>query len=247
MIRQLKWKLQAALRQRGIDVRKAPAAFEPIPVFRLAVEALMARRGDGLRFVQVGANDGLFGDPLRPYILSRGWSGILIEPQIDVFARLKANYAECADRLVFENLAISCDDKLTLYLPPADLAESRLVYAQSIVSSDPAVIARQMGIAEAQLRRIDVPAMTLNALFEKHAIAALDLLQIDAEGYDWEVLQTLDLGRVAPAIIQLETGHMGRRDISAMAAHLNQAGYLIYYGGWQGDTLAMRRELFDHA
>ena len=38
--------LQSAMRRRGIDVRKAPASFDPIPVFRLAVEALMARYGD---------------------------------------------------------------------------------------------------------------------------------------------------------------------------------------------------------
>lgn len=244
MLKAIKTMVQTGLRGRGIDVRKAPARHDPIPVFSLAVEALMARRGDSLTFVQVGANDGLFGDPLRPYVLTRGWTGILVEPQIDVFERLKQNYSECGDRLVFENLAISDADRLTLYLPPEGWAGRDQVYAESIVSNDAGVIARQIGTDPANLRRIDVPAMTLDALFAKHGIAELDLLQIDAEGYDWQVLQTLDLARVKPHLIQLESGHLTRAALTSAADHLNASGYLVYYGGWQGDMLAMRREFF---
>ena len=243
-IQRAKRYLQSAMRRRGIDVRKAPASFEPIPVFRLAVEALMARHGEALNFVQVGANDGVFGDPLRPYVLTRGWRGVLVEPQLAVFERLKANYAECADRLVFENLAISSLDKLTLYLPPTHLGDRDPTHAHSIVSSDASVIARQIDMPESQLHRVDVPAMTLDALLRRHSITKLDLLQIDAEGYDWEVLQTLDLSRVSPSLIQLETGHLTRSALTSAAKHLNDSGYLIYYGGLQGDTLAMKREFF---
>lgn len=244
MIRKLKNALQSKLRSHGIDVRKAPARFDHIPVFKLAVEALMARRGDALSFVQVGANDGMYGDPLRPYVLTRGWKGILVEPQVNVFHKLKANYAECADRLVFENLAISTDEKLTLYLPPEGLDGRDEVYAESIVSSDAKVIARQIGMDESKLRKVDVPAMTLDMLFAKHGITELDLLQIDAEGYDWQVLQTLDLNKVKPLLIQMETGHLDRKSLSLIAEHLNASGYLMYYGGWQGDTVAMRRDFF---
>lgn len=245
MLKAIKNQLQSGLRRCGIDVRKAPARHDPIPVFSLAVEVLMSRRGDSLSFVQIGANDGLFGDPLRPYVLAHGWKGVLVEPQIDVFERLKQNYAECGDRLVFENLAISNADKLTLYLPPEGWAGRDQVYAESIVSSNAGIIARQIGTDPANLRRIDVPAMTLNALFEKHGIAELDLLQIDAEGYDWQVLKTLDLDRYKPHLIQLESGHLTRADLTSAADHLNTSGYLVYYGGWQGDMLAMRREFFD--
>jgi FkbM family methyltransferase len=240
----LKNAFQASLRRHGIELRKAPARFEPIPVFKLAVEALMARRGDGLHFVQVGANDGVFSDPLRPYVLSRGWHGVLVEPQPLVFERLKANYAACADRLHFENLAISTQPSLTLYMPPLAADGRSMVYAESVVSTNARVIAQQIGIREDQLRQVVVPAMTLDALFAKHGIEELDLLQIDAEGYDWQVLQTLNLATTAPMLIQLETGHMTRPDLSAMAGRLQDCGYLFFYGGMQGDALAMRKDFF---
>ena len=239
--------LQSAMRRRGIDVRKAPASFGRIPVFRLAVEALMARYGDELSFVQVGANDGVFGDPLRPYVLNRGWRGVLVEPQLEVFERLKRNYETCADRLIFENIAISSRDTLTLYLPPTLLGDRDPIHAHSIVSSDASVIARQIRMPVGDLHRVDVPAVTLDALFERHGIYNLDLLQIDAEGYDWEVLQTLDLAKVSPRLIQLETGHLSRSALTSAAKHLNRSGYLVYYGGLQGDTLAMKREFFEDA
>lgn len=245
MLRAIKSTLQAGLRSRGIDIRKVPAQFSHIPVFRLAVEALMARRGDALSFVQVGANDGKFGDPLRSYVLTRGWKGVLVEPQPDVFQKLKANYAECTDRLAFENLAISDQGSLTLYLPPLELDGRDKTYAESIVSSDADVIARQIGMSKNKLRKVIVPAVTLDELLSKHGMVDVDLLQIDAEGYDWQVLQTLSLDRVRPKLIQLETGHMGRRDLTEMARHLNSAGYLIYYGGWQGDTVAMEKSFFE--
>jgi FkbM family methyltransferase len=232
------------LRRRGIEVRKTPASFAAIPVFDLAVQALMSQRGDVLSFVQVGANDGMFVDPLRSYVLSRGWRGILVEPQPDVFRRLKANYAQCADRLIFENVAISSQDHLTLYLPPTDLGNRDQSHAYSVVSSDARVIARAVGMTENQLRTVEVPALTLDALLARHRITDVDLLQIDAEGYDWDVLQTLDLGKVAPTLIQFETGHLNRKKLTEMAEHLDTAGYLIYYPG-SNDALAMRREFFE--
>lgn len=245
MVGRLRRATQSALRRRGIEVRKVPANFAAMPVFRLAVEALMARRGDVLNFVQVGANDGVFTDPLRPYVLARGWRGVLVEPQIDVFERLKANYAQSAGSLVFENIAISSKDTVTLYLPPADLGDRDPAHAHAVVSVDADVIARQIGMPESSLRRVEVPAMTLDALLERHSINELDILQIDAEGYDWDVLQTLDLQRVAPTLIQLESGHLNRPTLARMAQDLNAAGYLLYYGGHQGDSLAMKREFFD--
>ena len=241
MIRIARQFAQNWLRNSGIEVRKVPPAFEALSVFCLAVEGRMAQRGDALRFVQIGANDGVVGDPLRSYILERGWTGILVEPQPAVFAQLKANYSECADRLVFENLAIGPSETVPLYVPiqPVNRASNK-AYGTGAASSNAAVTARQLNLAPKDLQRIDIPAITLDKLFEKHGLAELDLLQIDAEGFDWQVLKTLDLKRFRPAIIQLETGHLQRPDLAAMAQALNVADYVIYFGGWQGDTLAMR-------
>src|SRR5688572_761255 len=59
-------------------------------------------------FVQIGAFDGLAGDPLRPLILeNENWTGVLAEPHPDAFERLQRNYAAQSQRLKFLNAAIS--------------------------------------------------------------------------------------------------------------------------------------------
>ena len=40
---------------------------------------------DNCFFIEVGANDGIYLDPLYPYIIKNNWSGILIEPNHIVF------------------------------------------------------------------------------------------------------------------------------------------------------------------
>lgn len=242
----LPWRwIQRRLLIGGIEVRKFPTAeFKPLRVFDLAVQAIMATRGQPLRFVQVGANDGSFVDPLRPYIMQCGWRGILIEPQPDVFERLVFNYAAYMGQLAFENVAISSGDALTLYLPPVDLDETeKAVHARSVVSADPRVIGRQLGVSINRLRRIEVPSITLEALFYKHGVDDLDVLQIDAEGFDWAVLQTFDLRKLAPRVIQVETGHLKRSELGALTLALTSNGYEIYYGGHQGDLVALREDV----
>src|SRR5579863_6851588 len=47
-----------------------------------------------VRYVEVGANDGVIADPVFPWIEKHRLQGILIEPQKDIFNRLKKNYAD---------------------------------------------------------------------------------------------------------------------------------------------------------
>src|SRR5262249_9456440 len=59
-------------------------------------------------FIQVGAYDGITGDPIRPLVLSHpNWQGALIEPMPDAFAQLKNNYASMGAKLHFFNCAVS--------------------------------------------------------------------------------------------------------------------------------------------
>lgn len=240
MLKRLRRKVLRDLRRRGIEIRKAPGGdWQALNVFQLAAEALMARRGDALSFVQVGANDGVYGDPIRHYIFERGWHGVLVEPQPDVFARLKDNYPGHAERLVFEQVAIGPEGTLTLYRPPPDLADT---WGLSVVSADPRVAAKSLGISPDRLDKIEVPSIPLDTLFERHRIGRLDVLQIDVEGLDWTILKTVDLARYRPTLIQFESGHMRRGEITEAVHALNAHGYDVNYGGWQGDLVALRRD-----
>jgi hypothetical protein len=70
-------------------------------------DTIMDHVGDDISFIQIGACDGMTGDPLRACILSNPrWEGVVVEPNPVVFEELKKNYAEQADRIEFSSEAI---------------------------------------------------------------------------------------------------------------------------------------------
>jgi FkbM family methyltransferase len=194
----------------------------------------MAVNGKALQFVQIGANDGVYGDPLRKYVTSFPWRGILVEPQQDVFMQLRSNYDAEKERLVFENVAISDHSgQITMYR-----GKHRAIWENSVVSADPETTGRQLRAAGRELEAFTVPCLTLNELLEKHQIYTFDVLQIDAEGHEFKILSTLDLSRFTPLLIQLEHFHMSRRDVDRTVQYLTNGNYRVHYGGHQIDTLA---------
>jgi FkbM family methyltransferase len=162
----LKTFIRKVVRKYGYQIQKYPVvAFSPIPVFDLSVQLLMAVRGDSLNFIQVGANDGKYGDPLHSFIVKYPWHGILVEPQPNIFAKLRENYAAMKNRLIFENIAIAKDlSTIAMYRAP----ENPDVYEASVVSVNPKAVARQLGLKLRHLERFFVPCTTLDELVKKY-------------------------------------------------------------------------------
>ena len=82
-----------------------------------------------LHFMQIGAYDGVSGDPLRSLVLNNtNWSGVLVEPQPDAFAKLQRNYSKQAARLKFVNAAISnrAGELPFYFIPPDEIDRLRL-------------------------------------------------------------------------------------------------------------------------
>ena len=74
-------------------------------LYNSIVDAYAERNADFF-FIQVGANDGVRNDPIGPKVKKYGWHGVLIEPQPDLFEKLKENYRGYGG-LHFENAAVS--------------------------------------------------------------------------------------------------------------------------------------------
>src|SRR5579863_8068997 len=68
-------------------------------------------------YLQIGAFDGIAGDPMFALIERHALRGILVEPQRWAFDQLKANYARFgASRFVFVNAAVAAENgSRTLY------------------------------------------------------------------------------------------------------------------------------------
>ena len=58
----------------------------------------------------------------------------------------------------------------------------------------------------------------------KHAVDRIDVLHIDAEGYDWMVLRQFDLRRYRPSVVRSEQSSLGTSDRAAAPAFVRAEG-----------------------
>lgn len=79
--------------------------FNPKDKLQSFLNEYSKRKNNKIQFVQIGANDGQWNDPIYKFIRRDKWTGLLIEPQKDIYNRLIQNYNGFKN-LLFENVAI---------------------------------------------------------------------------------------------------------------------------------------------
>ena len=231
---------------RGVDGKVGQISFEGV------LHAYLAARPDAF-FVQLGSHDGQTGDPLFQVIDNTGIRGLLVEPQLDLFNALVKRHGENR-RLIFERAALSnSDGSIELYkADPTFWAANELPgeVVSQIASLDANQIRKhveQFGgkkLAEREseyLTSETVPALTLSSLLEKHGISSVDILQVDCEGFDYEILQMVDWTRPTPDIVHFEHVHLSESDRLAAWSLLEKHGYRLYLSGGI-NTLAIAGE-----
>jgi hypothetical protein len=77
-----------------------------------------------------------------------------------------------------------------------------------------------------------VDCMTLHDLLEKHQVKKIDLLQIDAEGYDYRILRQLNFEKFHPHIIHLEIVNLPKSEVGECKQLLDKYDYLHAKNGY---------------
>ncbi len=200
-------------------------------------------------FVEIGSNDGEQHDHLRPHIRARQWSGIMVEPVPYVFERLRANYGDMP-RIALENAAIARQDgRLPFFHLPrvADPGSEGLPQWYDAIGSfsRDAVLrhAREIPDIERRLVTTEVPTLTFESLLAKHGVGAVDLLLVDTEGYDHEILRSIDFEARQPRLVVYEHYHLPTDERARCRGRLESFGYETMEEGL--DTFALRTHVDD--
>lgn len=194
------------------------------------VVAHHARPDSEFFFVQIGAFDGRRQDPLYQLICERNWRGVLVEPQTEPFEVLKRNY-QSQEGLLFFNVAIGPRDGEIPFFTTKD--------APTATASPYRHLLVKPGLFRREVVQQQIPCWTLSTLLERaNAPDQIDLLQIDTEGYDYEIIRSIDFGRIAPAIIRYEHQILSERDRNSCLRLLAENGYRFLLE--DGDTTAIR-------
>lgn len=174
-------------------------------------------------FVEVGANDGVSNDPIRDWVEKYNWEGVLIEPVETAFVKLMKNY-EGIKGVYFEKVAISDseNDTALLYVPKASKVAS---------------LNKNHPPAKGKKDVVRTKLSTLDKIVEKYSIDHIDLLNIDAEGHDFNVIKSLDLDKHKTRIIHYEHRHLSKDEKKECEYYLKRNMYELYFN--RNNTIAI--------
>lgn len=182
-------------------------------------------------FIEIGANDGVAHDHLRPFVLSHGWRGVMVEPVPFVFERLRRNYAG-VEGVALANAAIARRDGTLPFYHLAEAGEGEREglpgWYDAIGSfSRETVLAHAADIPDIERRLVSarVECLSFESLCRRHGVERLDLLAIDAEGYDAEIVGSIDFERRRPRLLIYEHFHLRPAERAGCGELLAGAGY----------------------
>ncbi|MFM9840723.1 MAG: FkbM family methyltransferase [Cyclobacteriaceae bacterium] len=196
-------------------------------------------RNKDLFFIQIGSNDGVTNDPIRPFILKYRWSGILVEPIPNIFQKLVENYKD-SPNLKFENVGIGDkNEMLPFYALPAEINEPD--WLQQIGSFSKEAFVKNASVIPGLTEKMIIQnfhVIKWSELLKRNDVKAIDLLNIDAEGFEYIILKQLKEGHILPKMILFEWGSMDDHDFSKTNDLLRSMNYKLYNSG--GDVLCVQ-------
>lgn len=189
-------------------------------------------------FVNIGANDGLAGDPLREFVITRRWRGILVEPVPFVFERLKKAYRG-RPAIFCENAAIAETSgvKQFWYLRKNRVLDPGYDQVGSLDRSRVEKLDQSIYPGSDRfLECCNVPCMTLRDLLAKHLVSHVDVFLVDTEGHDAKIVDQIDLATSPPSVIIYEHRHLSSSEQERCLHRLKTAKYELRECG--GNTIA---------
>lgn len=185
--------------------------------------------------VVIGAMDGCTFDHLVGYFTMYEWSGLFVEPIPYLFDKMK-RFHESLDYkpdCKYENCAIADYDGITQMLTiDYSAVESGIIH--KCFAGMSAIYPPKNGLAsegdaevvEKYGKIINVNCKTLKTLFKKHDIRHIDILQIDAEGWDYKIVKQLDFAFYRPKLIRTEYINLDEQEKKDIINFFSSKGYI---------------------
>lgn len=243
----LKNTLKRLLERHGISVSRTDENLFDI--------VLRATLNNGGSVIQVGANDGVSNDPIREYLFDFDGQVFLIEPQPDAFDRLHKNWAPAPSNVNLINCALTeMDGRIVMYrIAPAKITQYRKLYRRYANASGITSLKRShvenflIKVAGSSIPQneisnwistIEVDGISVSNFIERYKIEKVALLQIDAEGQDFVILNQFPDAGIVPNVVNFEIKNLAVSDQNEIVKRLLQLSYTTYKH--KGDMLAFK-------
>jgi FkbM family methyltransferase len=205
---------------------------------------LQDNEGEKLYFILVGANNGEQQDFITDAMINASTFAILIEPVHEYFLKLKDKYNDGA-QVFLENYVVSWKSgKRILYRLKTD--ESLPAWSSGLGSFYKEVIevhGNQIPFLQRNLIKEYVRCIALNDLIAKHHLPKINIIQIDTEGYDYEILKVMEVQGIFPDIVIYEYLHVTFNQYFSSIALLEKMNYRVLNNTTSTDIIAVRKDL----
>jgi FkbM family methyltransferase len=181
----------------------------------------------GVTLFQVGANDGISGDPFFRYVRVYKIKNLAVEPIPFLFNKLKDNYtrAKQIDNCILLNMGISHNSSETIYYfePNPNITVPENIY-QLGTFNRAFLNDSSKKFPELKIVAKEVPTVTVSHL--QNTYFSPDVMHIDTEGFDFEVIKTIDFAH-SPRLIVFEYIHLSENDLKQVKSFLEERHYKL--------------------
>ncbi|MDY7393691.1 FkbM family methyltransferase [Aureibaculum sp. 2210JD6-5] len=211
-------------------------------------------KGDSFFVIQIGANDGINNDPIHKFIKRDSWKGVLLEPQSYVHKQYLSQVYKKNKGIHTLNAAISsengsqklykigfCDMRWATGLASFQRESLEKAFSSGQVEGNCRKYNVEIPTADEQIVTEDIMTISPETLIEKYKISKIDLLQIDTEGYDYEVIKIFNIEKFKPKVVIFENKHLSEKDLKECCEHFIKNSYAVKNFG--RDTIAMQYPL----
>ena len=196
--------------------------------------------------LQIGANDGIQDDLVRPLITKYNLKSHLVEPILEYFQSLSHNYKDYSN-VICHNIAISdidgnkemsvikYNDTMPIWCKGLSTFDESynffsgfggLGLAEDLKNTD---VYKQ--VIENKIK-INVTTKKLETFLNDNQINSLDIFITDTEGHDFIIFNQLDLTKYRPKVIIMETHTLGKNVNNLITDKLLKHGYTILENSW---------------
>jgi len=192
-------------------------------------------------FIQIGGNDGVsFDDFYRKIIERQKKCGLILEPSPNYYRLLEVNYTNLPEIILLPYAIFENRGKVELFELNDKGLKNHPKWASGIGSVDINHLLK-LNVKPEEISKVVVEGITFNDLLQMNpSFYSVDYLQIDTEGYDLEVLKSIDFDVFNVKIIKFEFVNLSDLE-QKQAVRLLYSSYQLYRN--EMDMVCLRRDM----
>lgn len=174
-------------------------------------------------YLDIGTNYPILGNNTFLFY-SKGSRGVCIEPNPELFKLILGSRKR--DTCLNIGIGVTDGDSLDFYMMSSN-ALSTFVKSEA----DKYVKENNYGTQRIE-KTIKVPVVSIDSIMTRYFSSGVDIVSLDTEGYDFEILKSLNLKKYRPKVFCVETLHYEKeqklKKQDEIISYMTEHGYFLY-------------------